>query len=126
MKKMKNLILLLILIYVNILISCSISPSEKAEKSIKKYLKENLKNYNKYKPISFTPIDTLISKESLNEVLIDTSNDIIPIFEIKHSYNIINSNNDNVKLNILFYLDKNLKVVETNINGINGDYSTLC
>lgn len=40
-------------------VSCSKSPIDKAHSAVKLYLKDNLKNNEGYKSISFTQLDTL-------------------------------------------------------------------
>jgi hypothetical protein len=100
------------------LISCSNSPTDKAQSSVKSYLKENLKNSETYEPISFSQLDTLKKADTL-----DTKQ--ISLYKITHIYSITNADKDKVKMTISFYLDKDLKVNEANTKSINGDYGTL-
>jgi hypothetical protein len=120
--------------------ACSTSIMDKAQVSVKSYLKENLKNSGSYEPISFSQIDTLkqpdisaIKKLELNlsemekAALEKTTNEIQrDAYKITHTYYIINSDKDRVKMKIDFYLDKNLNVTGNGDNkGINGDYGVM-
>src|SRR5690606_20250301 len=94
------------------------SPTDKAQTSVKSYLRENLRNVSTYEPLSFSQIDTLKHPDTS-----DTKK--ISIYKIAHIYNIVNSDNDKIKMTISFYLDKNFKVNEANTKSINGDYGSL-
>lgn len=98
--------------------SCSNSPTDKAQSAVKSYLKENLKNSGSYEPISFSQLDTLEQADTL-----DTKQ--ISLYEITHIYSITNSDKDKAKMTVSFYLDKDLKVNNSNTKSINGDYGTL-
>ena len=56
MKQIYSLLLMVTIVY---LTSCSNSPQDKAQSSVKSYLKENLKNSGSYEPLSFSVLDTL-------------------------------------------------------------------
>ncbi len=115
---MKKVSLILMTLFVIFMTSCSNSPTDKAQSSVKSWLKENLKDYGNYKTISFSKLDTLKTPDTLDNKLIST-------YKITHNYSIVNSDKENVKMTISFYLDKDLKVTETNTKSINGDYGTL-
>lgn len=115
MKKIYFLFLTIMTVY---LTSCSNSPTDKAQSSVKSYLKENLKNSATYEPISFSQLDTLKKADTS-----DTKQ--ISLYKITHIYSITNVDKDKVKMTISFYLDKDLKVNEANTKSINGDYGTL-
>lgn len=100
------------------MMSCQDSLKEKAKKSVKLYLKDNLKNSESYKAISFSKIDTLQKPDTLY-------NKTISFYKITHNYSVVNSDKELVKKNITFYLDKDLKVNNTNTNNINGDFGIL-
>jgi len=130
---MKKINLLFLGISVMFLVSCSKTSTELVQSSINSYLKENLKNSSSYEPISFSKLDTLksltsselekfaklVSEKELN----DLKNDM---YKISHTYSVINSDKDKVKMKITFFLNKDFKVNHTgDNNGINGDYGTL-
>lgn len=98
--------------------SCSNSINDKAKSAVEGYLKENLKNFESYEPISFTQLDTLKQMDTSDTKLIS-------VYKITHFYTITNSDKAKVKMTVSFYLDKDLKVNKTNIKSINGDYGTL-
>ena len=115
---MRNIYFLLLTIITVYLPSCFNSPADKAQSSVKSYLKENLKNPGSYEALSFSKLDTL--KDA------DTSpTKQISIYKITHIYSITNSDKDKVKMAISFYLDKDLKVNRANTKSINGDYGTM-
>ena len=115
---MKNIYIIILTATAMCFASCSNSPTDKAQSSVKGYLKENLKNSDSYEPISFTQLDTL--KQS------DTSDTkLISLYKITHFYTITNSDKDKAKMTVSFYLDKDLKVTKTNTKSINGDYGIL-
>ena len=115
MKQIYSLLLMVTIVY---LTSCSNSPQDKAQSSVKSYLKENLKNSDSYEPISFTQLDTL--KQS------DTSDTkLISLYKITHFYTITNADKERVKMSITFSLDEDLKVIEPYTKSINGDYGIL-
>jgi hypothetical protein len=115
---MKNNLFYLLIVAAVCFSSCSNSPTEKAQSSVKDYLKENLKNAASYESIHFSQLDTL--------KVADTSEaKLISLYEISHIYSINNSDNEKVKMTIAFYLDKDLKVNRTNTTSINGDYGIL-
>lgn len=114
---MKKSILLLIVTIV-FLTSCSNSPQDKAQSSVKSYLKENFKNSGSYEPISFSVLDTLKNADT-------SETKQISLYEITHFYIITNADNEKVKMTITFFLDKDLKVNETNTKSINGDYGIM-
>jgi len=114
---MKKSILLLIITIVY-LTSCSNSPQDKAQSSVKSYLKENLKNSGSYEPLSFSVLDTLKKADT-------SETKQISLYEITHFYIITNADKEKVKMTITFLLDKDLKVNEPNTKSINGDYGIL-
>jgi hypothetical protein len=115
MKKIHFLLLTITTVY---LTSCSNSPTDKAQSSVKSYLKENLKNSGSYELISFSQLDTLKQADTSDTKLIS-------LYKITHIYSITNSDKDKAKMTVSFYLDKDLKVNEPNTKSINGDYGTL-
>lgn len=100
------------------LTSCSNSPTDKAESSVKSYLKDNLKNPSTYEPILFSKLDTLEQPDTLD-------NKKVSLYKISHIYSITNSDKDKIKMTIAIYLDKDFKVNETNGKSLNGDYGSL-
>lgn len=118
MKKVKLMMMTLMMLSFLGVVSCSKSPTDKAHSSVKSYLKDNLKDNVNYEPISFTQLDTLKTPDT-------TDTKLISVYKITHNYSIVNSDKDKVKMTVLFYLDKDLKVTETNTKSINGDYGTL-
>jgi len=115
---MKNIYIILLTATTFYLTSCSNSPTDKAESSVKTYMKTNLKNPDSYEPISFSKLDTLKKADTS-----DTKQ--ISLYKITNIYSIVNSDKDKVKMTVSFYLDKDLKVNEANTKSINGDYGTL-
>lgn len=115
---MKNLYIILLTATTVYLTSCSNSPTDKAQSSVKAYLKENLKNSSTYEPVSFSQLDTLKQADTS-----DTKK--ISLYKITHLYNITNSDKDKIKMTVSFYLDKDLKVNDANTKSINGDYGSL-
>jgi hypothetical protein len=115
---MKNLYFILLTATTIYLSSCSNSPTDKAQSSVKSYLKENLKNSSTYEPVSFSQLDTLERADTS-----DTKK--ISLYKISHIYNITNSDKDKIKMTIYFALDKDFKVNEANTKSINGDYGSL-
>jgi hypothetical protein len=99
------------------LISCSNSPSDKAESSIKSYLKDKLQNPGSYEPINFSKLDTFKKN--------DTTDKIVSAYAITHNYEIENTAKEKVKMTVRFYLDKDLKVTRSVNKSINGNYSSL-
>lgn len=115
---MKNIYIILLALTTVYLTSCSNSPVDKAQSSVKSYLKENLKNPSTYESLSFTQLDTLEQA--------DTSNiKKISLYRISHVYNVTNSDKDKIKMSISFLLDKDFKVSESSSKSINGDYGSL-
>lgn len=114
---MKKIILLLI-VTIAFLTSCSNSPQDKAQSSVKSYLKENLKNSESYEPMSFSVLDTLKSADT-------SETKQISLYEITHFYIITNADKEKVKMSITFLLDKDFKVNEPSTKSINGDYGTI-
>jgi hypothetical protein len=98
-------------------IGCSNSPSDKAESSVKSYLKDKLQNPGSYEPINFSNLDTFKRN--------DTTDKIISAYGITHNYEIENSAKEKVKMTVRFYLDKDLKVTRSLHKSINGNYSSL-
>lgn len=115
---MRNLYIILLAATIVYLTSCSNSPTDKAQSSVKSYLKENLKNSSTYEPVSFSKLDTLERTDTS-----DTKK--ISLYKISHIYNITNSDKDKIKMTLSFYLDKDFKVNESNTKSINGDYGSL-
>lgn len=115
---MKNIYLLFLTITSVYLTSCSNSSADKAQSSVKSYLKENLKKAGTYEPISFSQLDTLKRTDTSNTKLIS-------LYKITHIYSITNADKDKVKMTISFYLDKDLNVNKANTKSINGDYGSL-
>ncbi len=101
-----------------ILGSCTNSPTEIAQSSINNYLKENLKNYQSYEPLSYSKLDTLNIPDSLG-----VKN--APAYQVTHFYHITNSQNDLIKMSITFFLDKDFKIKETFPKSLNGEYGSL-
>lgn len=114
----KYVFFLLIIIFFISLSSCSNDPTDKAKSAAKSYLKENLKNLDSYEPISFSILDTskIVDKNTKKSIL---------IYSITHFYSIKNSENEEVKMSIPFYFDKNFKVIEPTTKSLNGDYGIL-
>jgi hypothetical protein len=100
-----------------LIIGCSNSPSDKAESSVKSYLKDKLQNPGSYEPINFSKLDTFKSN--------DTTDKIISAYGITHNYEIENSAKEKVNMTVRFYLDKDLKVTRSLHKSINGHYSSL-
>lgn len=115
---MKNLYISLMTLATVYLTSCSNSPTEKAETSVKSFLKKNLKNSSTYEPFSFLQLDTLDKADTS-----DTKK--ISLYKISHIYGITNSDKDKLKMAITFYLDKDLNVIKSSTESINGDYGRL-
>lgn len=115
---MKNIYIILLTATSMCFNSCSNSTIDKAQSAVQGYLKENLKEPDSYEPISFTQLDTLEKPDTSDTKLIS-------LYKITHFYTITNSDNDKAKMTVLFYLDKDLKVTNTNTKSINGDYGTL-
>lgn len=115
MKQIYSLLLMVTIVY---LTSCSNSPQDKAQSSVKSYLKENLKNSGSYEPLSFSVLDTLKKADT-------SETKQISLYEITHFYIITNADKEKVKMTITFLLDKDLKVNEPNTKSINGDYGIL-
>lgn len=59
--------LIFILGIVLVFSSCTDTPQEKAEKTIKEWMKKNLKDPSSYESISFSELDSITSVEKLNE-----------------------------------------------------------
>ena len=115
---MKNLYIIILAATTVYLTSCSNSPTDKAQASVKSYLKENLKNFSSYEPVSFSPLDTL--KQADTSDLKKNS-----LYKISHVYSITNSDKDKVKMTISFFFDKDFKVNEISTKSINGDYGKV-
>jgi hypothetical protein len=115
---MKNIYFILLTATTVFLTSCSTTPTDKAQASVKSYLKENLKNSSSYEPVSFSQLDTL-KRAATSET------NKISLYKITHLYNITNSDKDKIKMSVIFYLDKDLKVNEANTKSINGNYGSL-
>ena len=62
---MKKILLLSVLA----VMLCACSQQHKAEKMVKKYLKENLDDFKSYDPISFSDLQPIYLKDKLGEVL---------------------------------------------------------
>lgn len=115
---MKSLHIFLLITTTVYLTSCASSPTDKAQSSVRSYMKENLKNSSSYEPLSFTELDTLEQADTS-----DTKK--ISLYTITHHYNITNSDNDKIIMTVSFHLDKNFNVNEANTKSINGDYGSL-
>lgn len=116
---MKKIIIIVLLACLTISFnSCSTSPTNKAQSSVKSYLKANLKNSGSYEPISFSVLDTI--KNTNFAVKKKTPN-----FIITHFYSVTSSENEKVKMTITFYLDKDFKIMEPTPTSLNGDYGSL-
>ena len=99
-------------------VSCSTSPADKVQLSVKDYLKGNLKKPETYKSLSFSSIDTLKKP--------DTSQaNLVTLYAISHTYEITNSDLKIVKMFNRFFLDKDLKVNDTESKSFNGEYGSL-
>jgi len=122
--------------------SCSNSPTDKAQSSVKDYLKDNLKNPESYEPTSFSKIDTFSidydkdkkeieeslkdNKELRDKYLAELKKSLETPYSIKHDYSVVNSDKDKVQMSVRFTLDKELKVVEKSVTkSINGEYGSL-
>jgi hypothetical protein len=90
---MKNLYFIFLTVSTVYFTSCSNSPSDKAQSSVKSYLKENLKNASTYEPVLFGQIDTLWRADTS-----DTKK--ISLYKITHIYNITNSDKDKIKMTV--------------------------
>ena len=67
---MRHMIRLLTIVSVSLVItSCSTSPQDKAEKAIKTYLKQNLRNPLTYESVNFTPVDSAFQSDTLKTTL---------------------------------------------------------
>ncbi|HAH56170.1 MAG TPA: hypothetical protein DCM02_13040 [Flavobacterium sp.] len=110
-------ILIVIVITITFL-SCSKSNTDKVQSSVNTYLKEKLKNYSSYKSISFSPLD------SIKDVNNQKSKDSL-FYGITHFYTITNSDNEDIKMTVSFFLDKNFKVLKTYPESINGGYGSM-
>jgi len=60
----------LILIGLILLTGCSIDNQKKVEKSVKRYLVNNLKNPSTYKPLNFSKVDTITQADTTKEYLV--------------------------------------------------------
>jgi hypothetical protein len=67
---MKTICTFLLSITIIFLTSCSNSPTDKAQTSVKKYLKKNLKLPESYEPIAFSRLDTLETADTSDNKLI--------------------------------------------------------
>ena len=121
--------------------SCQKTPQEKTEILVSEFLKANLRNPETYKPISFSKLDTIYSKnfdESTGsgiderEFVISKTGDTIKIpkcFAIEHKYSITNNSGDVVNVKKYFYINKNFTSFDSKSdsskNDINGDYATI-
>lgn len=115
---MKTKFYLLIGISIFVLSGCSKSPEKIAQSSVEKYLKENLKNPKSYESIYFSKIDTLPYADT-------SETNKISFYVISHSYEILNSEKEKVKMSVTFSLDKDLNVNEPSTKSINGDYGSM-
>lgn len=115
---MKKIQIFILAVVTFCLASCSNSPSDKAQSSVKAYLKDNLKNYSSYEPISFLSLDTFKQADT-------SETKQISVYKITHIYSIINSEKDKAKMTVSFFLDKDFKVNKSNTTSINGDYGSL-
>lgn len=115
---MKNIFMTISAALVIYLTSCSKSPEEKVQSNVATYLKENLKNPVTYESVSFSKIDTLKKADT-------TENNKISYYRVNHVYNVTNSENVKVKMQVTFYLDQNLFVNETKSKSINGDFGVV-
>jgi hypothetical protein len=139
MKQIYFLLLTLATVYLS---SCSNSPTEKAQSSVKDYLKNNLKNPDSYVAISFSKIDTFSvdyekdkksieesfkdNKELRDKYLAELKESLETPYSIKHFYSVVNSDKDKVQMSVRFTLDKELKVVEKSVTkSINGECGSL-
>lgn len=98
--------------------SCSTSPAEKASASVNDYLKQHLKKPESYRSIHFSALDTLRNTDS-------TGDGEAAVYKISHSYSVINADDDEAALTVVFYLDKDLNVAGTDTKSINGDDGQL-
>lgn len=108
-----KILFFILIVSINFLSSCSKSNNQKSIEAIDEYLSIKLKNPESYESIKF-----IESREK------NSSNKKIK-FIINHLYNITNSKNEKVKMSIIFYLDKNFKILKTNTKSINGEYGSL-
>jgi len=140
---MKKLYFLLLTITTVYLTSCSNSPTDKAQSSVKSYLKENLKNSGSYEPLSFSKLDTLNYASAVKNIEEDLKDDkkekdkylselllkkdtFKTSYSITHEYSVINSDKDKVKMSVRFKLDQDFKIVEKSVpKSINGEYGSL-
>jgi len=95
--------------------SCAGSSDKKAAASVKMYLKQHLKKPESYQSISFSALDTL--KDDSNA----SNKNETARYKITHSYSVINTDDDETVLTESFYLDRDMNVVRTGNNSINGD-----
>lgn len=110
----KNNIYILAILF---LFGCSNSPLEKAESSVKSYLKGKLQVAGSYEPINFSKLDTFKKN--------DTTDKIVSHYRITHNYKVENSTREIVKMTVTFLLDKDFKVTKSLSKSINGNYSSL-
>jgi len=139
---MKKLYFILLTVTTVYMTSCSNSPTDKAQSSVKDYLKDNLKNPESYEPTSFSKIDTFSidydkdkkeieeslkdNKELRDKYLAELKKSLETPYSIKHDYSVVNSDKDKVQMSVRFTLDKELKVVEKSVTkSINGEYGSL-
>lgn len=115
---MKTLPAIFLLLISAFFISCSNSPTEIAQKEIANFLKENLKNPKSYESISFLSLDTLKRPDT-------SQTKEVSLYKMTHIYSIENSEKVRVKMTLVFYLDKDLKVNYSNPKSINGEYGVI-
>lgn len=115
---MRKLNLIIIVSSIICLHSCSNSPLDKAEAAVQEYLETNLKNPDSYESIAFTSFEELKADP-------ETGSKPTAHYLIKHIYSVVNSKDEEVKLKVSFFLNKDFTVKKTGTKSINGEYGGL-